>query len=98
MHGVVGVEEADAREAGEREEDELAHETDEDADGAVEALLELHEVNLGRLARREGGTTSVFSIDDLAGPERTSRGAGRGNAETKRGEGTVAYQSEDEQK
>ena len=51
MHGVVGVEEADAREAG-GGEDELAHETDEDTHGAVEALLELREVNLGRLARR----------------------------------------------
>ena len=73
MHGVVRVEEADAREAGEREEDELAHETDEDTHGAVEALLELREVNLGRLARREDGTTSVFSIDNLMGTQR--RGA-----------------------
>ena len=98
VHGVVGVEEADAREAGEREEDELAHETDEDTHGAVEALLELREVNLGRLARREDGTTSVFSIDNLMGTQRTLRGAGKGNAVTSRGRETDAYQSEDEQK
>ena len=56
MHGVAALELKDAREAGEREEHELAHETDDDTRGLVEALLELREVNLRslELKRKEG--------------------------------------------
>ena len=57
MHGVAAVEQPDAREPGERQEHELAHQPDDDARGLAEPLLELGDVHLRSLSWKEGGRT-----------------------------------------